>query len=150
MKLIIASCWVILFNFSIQEFIDNYKLNEYSFNEVSLGIEGLRLVKPLKRFRDTNNAFDVADFKLCKDWELDSKQLYGILTEMEEVESHELYSLCYKLPCWYRGCAMSDSAEYEILISSTSYIILNNEKEDRFFVLKEDSDLFLFPCNCCE
>ncbi len=139
--------------FSIS-FYNSTKENELIKNqhkkEILIGYKNFKLITSLNKIIKTRSEYDNELIEDCKNWILSESSLSNLLKKMRKVEGHQWYSMCYDYPCYYEGKVSNGKTEYEITISSASYIQLNNENETLIFVLEEESDLFLAACDCCE
>jgi len=116
--------------------------------DVLIGYENLKLISPLTRVNriDEEPEHQRKFFTECYDWSFKEEYAYKILENMRQVEGSYAYHICQYYPCWYTGKVSNGIVEFEITIYAHSSITLSNEKETLFFILEEESDLFIVPC----
>lgn len=122
------------------------KLNAFLVEPVHIGYDSLRLVSCLVNTYGS----DISKIDTCISWDFPDSAAQDLLAKMEKVNSTEWYATCYQFPCYYTGKVSNGKSKYDISIHSGSYVILNNEKETLHFILREESPIFLGPCDCCE
>ena len=147
---LVFCCLLILNAFGLAVNIEDNILRKEE--NISIGYKDFILISPLtkvnriKEEREERQIF----FTECNDWHLDKVSANNIIQGMEKVEGSLAWRLCYYYPCWYNGTVSNGKKSYEITIYAHSAVTLTNDEETLFFILKEKSDLFIVPCDCCE
>ena len=114
-------------------------------SHIHIGYKNLKLTSSLKK-----EVKDNPKDSLCSSWNFNEEALKGLLTSMKKVSGQEAYKYCYQYPCWYKGVVSNDSLEYEITIYGGGYLTLKNKDEILHFITKNESQLFISICDCCE
>lgn len=135
--------------FSSSPTVDLSQANE-NLAGIPIGYQDLRLKGELSKAYRSQESLETLTDMGCDAWTLNDSSLLNILSNMEPVSSEALYALCDQYPCWYQGTVSKGKAEYEIRINAASYIILRQQEEELYFVLKTHEDSFLQACDCCE
>ncbi len=150
-KIIFVFCFLLLLNaFGLAVNIEDKRLRKDE--NISIGYRYFILISPLTKVnriqeeREERQKF----FTECNDWHLDKESTTNIIEGMEKVEGSLAWRLCSYYPCWYNGTVSNGKKSYEITIYAHSAVTLTNDEETLFFIPKEESDLFLSPCDCCE
>lgn len=118
--------------------------------DILIGYNNLKLITELnKTIQSKGTSFKPSELG-CDEWFLKESSLHNILTKMQKVDSYALNARCDIYPCWFSGKVSNGDEEYNINVNSASHVVLRNEKEEIYFILKETNDLFLQPCDCCD
>lgn len=150
-KIGIVFCLLLLLNaIGLATNIEDKRLRKEE--KIYIGHKDFLLISPItkenriKDEREERQKF----FTECNDWHLEKESVTNIIEAMERVEGALAWKLCYYYPCWYTGTVSNTKESYEITIYAHSAVTLSNDEETLFFILKEKSELFLVPCDCCE
>ncbi len=117
---------------------------------VDIGYEDLHLISPLeRRCREDSTEAELKNTG-CETWSFTEKDLKGMLKTMKKVEPVEWNAVCYNYPCFYIGKVANEKKEYNITINAASFVELASDDEVLYFILQQESENFLTPCDCCE
>lgn len=111
----------------------------------------IKIIGTIKKTIDSSNTNSKKIEELgCNSWVVSNQDIENIFPKMEEINGNEWNSYCYHYPCSYKGIANYNGAQYNLYVNSASYIILYNDAGKKYFILKNDNNLFLKSCSCCE
>lgn len=130
---------------SCQEYIDFVESNP-----VRIGFKDLILKGKIRKTTVSSSGAVDAITDACENWKLVENDLEGLILKMRQVEPVEWNALCYTYPCYYIGEVENEYDKYTIEINAASFVVLRNSEEEYRFILEEDLQVFLTPCDCCE
>ncbi len=116
--------------------------------DIYIGYLDFKLIGNLTRINkiDMEPEHQRKHFLECNKWFFDEESAHNLLSSMKEVDGTYAYHICQYFPCWYVGKVSNDTIVYEITIYAHSAITLSNKNETLFFIMEEESELFIAPC----
>lgn len=116
---------------------------------VLIGYENFRLIGSLVKEEEIDKEPEEKRglYNECFDWTFEESSVFNILSKMKQVDASYAYHVCQYFPCWYKGIVSNGSSDYGITIYAHGAITLEKEEETIFFIMEQESDLFIVPCS---
>ena len=127
---------------------DGSESNDNFQQGVLIGYEDFRLVGSLVKEDEIDKEPEEKRslYNECFDWTFKESSAFNILTKMKQVDASYAYHVCQYFPCWYKGTVSNGISGYEITIYAHGAITIEKDEKTIFFIMEDDSDLFIVPC----